>query len=132
MLIIETFFLGISTGVAALFKGDDVIALGLSSVITLVFGFIFYWIGAKANDRDSGKREGLITVSLTWIVFSLFGMLPYLISGYIPSVTDAYFETMSGFTTTGATILTEIEPLPKGLLFWRSLTQWLGGMGMIV
>lgn len=132
MLIIETFFLGISTGVAALFKGDDIIALGLSSVITLVFGFIFYWIGAKANDRDSGKREGLITVSLTWIVFSLFGMLPYLISGYIPSVTDAYFETMSGFTTTGATILTEIEPLPKGLLFWRSLTQWLGGMGMIV
>jgi trk system potassium uptake protein TrkH len=67
-----------------------------------------------------------------WIVFSLFGMLPFRISHYIPSVTDAFFETMSGFTTTGATILTDIEALPYGLLFWRSMIQWLGGMGIVV
>jgi len=76
-------------------------------------------------------REAFLTVTLCWVTFSLFGSLPFLISGYIPGLTDAFFETMSGFTTTGATILTDIEALPKSLLLWRNMTQWLGGMGVI-
>ncbi|MEZ4683816.1 MAG: potassium transporter TrkG [Caldilineaceae bacterium] len=77
-------------------------------------------------------REGFAIVTFGWLGFSLFGCLPYLFSGTIPSFTDAFFETISGFTTTGATILTEIESLPHGILLWRSLTHWLGGMGIIV
>ncbi|MCQ2336733.1 MAG: TrkH family potassium uptake protein [Paludibacteraceae bacterium] len=79
-----------------------------------------------------GKREGFVVVSMVWVIFSLFGMIPYHISGDIPTFTDAFFETMSGFTTTGATIITNIDNLPHGLHFWRALTQWLGGMGIIV
>ncbi len=82
--------------------------------------------------QEVRKREGYLIVSLGWVVLSLFGSLPYFLSGAIPNYTDAFFETMSGFTTTGATILTDIEVVPKGLLFWRSCTQWIGGMGMIV
>ena len=80
-------------------------------------------MGFKANEHSAGRREGMLIVTLTWILFSLFGMLPFYIGGYIDNVTDAFFETMSGFTTTGSTILTNIEALPKGILFWRSLTQ---------
>lgn len=71
-------------------------------------------------------------MSFAWVITSLFGALPYLLQEDIPSFTDAFFETMSGFTTTGATILTDIESMPKALLFWRSLTHWIGGMGIIM
>ncbi len=80
---------------------------------------------------DLQIREAFLIVSLTWVTFSFFGALPFMVSGYIPTLTDAFFETMSGFTTTGATILTDIEALPKSLLLWRNMTQWLGGMGVI-
>ncbi len=76
-------------------------------------------------------REGFLTVSISWITLSLFGAVPFMASGFIPDFTDAFFETMSGFTTTGATILKDIEALPKSLLVWRNMTQWLGGMGVI-
>ncbi|MBK9291735.1 MAG: TrkH family potassium uptake protein [Bacteroidetes bacterium] len=99
--------------------------------ITLLAGIILYALGTKAPTKV-GKRDAYIIVSLTWIVTSFFGALPFYLSGYIPSITDAYFETVSGFTTTGASILTDIEVLPRDLLFWRALTHWLGGMGIIV
>ena len=76
-------------------------------------------------------REGFITVTLSWVFLSLLGAIPFMASGSIPGFTDAFFETMSGFTTTGASILTDIEALPKSLLVWRDMTQWLGGMGVI-
>ncbi|NWF92880.1 MAG: TrkH family potassium uptake protein [Syntrophaceae bacterium] len=76
-------------------------------------------------------REGFLTVTLSWVTLSLFGSLPFMVSGFIPDFTDAFFETMSGFTTTGSSILTDIETLPKSLLLWRDMTQWLGGMGVI-
>jgi trk system potassium uptake protein TrkH len=76
-------------------------------------------------------REGFLTVTLSWVILSLFGSIPFMVSGFIPSFTDAFFETMSGFTTTGASILTDIEALPRSLLLWRDMTQWLGGMGVI-
>lgn len=82
--------------------------------------------------NNISRREGYCIVSTTWIVFTLLGMLPFYLSGYIPSIADAFFETMSGFTTTGATILDNIESLPKGMLFWRSFTQWIGGLGIVL
>ncbi|HNT27864.1 MAG TPA: TrkH family potassium uptake protein [bacterium] len=89
---------------------------------------------ARYDKRPRGlsPRDGFVTVTLSWVFVSLFGALPFLFSGTIPSLADAYFETMSGFTTTGASILTDIESLPRSLLFWRALTQWLGGMGIVV
>lgn len=93
------------------------IPLLISSGILFGTGFLFYSMGFKANEHSAGRREGMLIVTLTWILFSLFGMLPFYIGGYIDNVTDAFFETMSGFTTTGSTILTNIEALPKGILF---------------
>ena len=131
LLLIEGLFLLISTGVAVLYNEYDLIALLVSSAICFVSGSIS-WYATRGANRNIGKREGYIIVSLVWVIFSVFGALPFVISGAIPSYTDAFFETMSGFTTTGASILNDIEAMPHGLLFWRSLTQWIGGMGMIV
>lgn len=98
-------------------------------VCFLVGGALFYFC---RSDKELSVREGFAIVTLGWSFFALFGALPYLFSGTIPSLHDAIFETMSGFTTTGSTILTEIEHMPRSLLFWRALTHWLGGMGIIV
>lgn len=102
-----------------------------ASGVSLLLGGGIAGITLKAK-QEVRKREGYLIVALGWVVLSLFGSLPYYLNGAIPDYTDAFFETMSGFTTTGATILTDIEDMPKGLLFWRSCTQWIGGMGMIV
>ena len=131
LLVLEGLFLFLSMLVAAFYGGGDLPALVISTLITLFAGSILFGSFLRAAP-SMGKREGYIIVSMVWVVISFFGMLPFLISGAIPNVTDAYFETISGFTTTGATILNDIEALPHGLLFWRSLTQWLGGMGIIV
>lgn len=111
---------------------DTIRALAVSTVICLLSGILLYVSASGYDHRNIGKKEGYIIVTLTWISISAFGALPFFISGAIPGFTDAFFETMSGFTTTGATILIDIESLPKGLLFWRSMTHWLGGMGIIV
>ncbi len=115
----------------SLYYGDsDYIALLISAGISFLFGSIAF-IGFQEK-RDMRPKEGFAIVTFGWIVLSAFGSLPFLLSGTIPSVTDAFFETMSGFSTTGSTILTDIEILPHGILFWRSLTHWIGGMGIIV
>ncbi|NOQ26386.1 MAG: TrkH family potassium uptake protein [Bacteroidales bacterium] len=131
LLLIEGFFLGVSSLVSLFYGQYDFSALITTSLICFSTGTILWFITKNAN-KNIGKREGYIIVSFVWIIFSLFGALPFVISGAIPSYTDAFFETMSGFTTTGASILNDIEAMPFGLLFWRSLTQWLGGMGIIV
>src|SRR5690606_36708143 len=84
------------------------------------------------RSKEVQKKEGYIIVTFGWIFMSLIGALPYIFTGAIPRFTDAFFETMSGYTTTGASILTDIEIIPRGVLFWRSITQWIGGMGIIV
>ena len=84
------------------------------------------------KNKEMYAKEGYVTVALSWILLSIFGALPFFLSGYIPNFFDAVFETVSGFTTTGASILTDVEALPKSLLFWRSFTHWLGGMGVLV
>lgn len=103
----------------------------ISSLITLSFGAIALFLTKKFKE-DIRAKEGFAIVTFSWILFAALGSLPFFISGSIQSYTDAFFETMSGFTTTGASILTDIEILPKSILFWRSFTHWLGGMGIIV
>lgn len=98
--------------------------------INVAVGGLLMLYGRNAHNRVT-RRDGYCIVSASWLLFTLFGMLPFLFSGEIPSVTNAFFETMSGFTTTGATILDDIESLSYGMLFWRSLTQWIGGLGMV-
>jgi trk system potassium uptake protein TrkH len=131
LLLIEGVFLGISSLVSLYYNQYDFKALIITTIICFAVGISLRLLTQKA-DKNIGKREGYIIVSLVWVVFSIFGALPFVLSGAIPSFTDAFFETMSGFTTTGASILNDIESIPFGLLFWRSLTQWLGGMGIIV
>ena len=133
LLLILTGILMLSGIPFSLYYGDDdIIALLISAIITSSVGLLV-WLGTrKTDDHELGKREGYLIVTLGWISMAVFGALPFLIYGAIPNYTDAFFETMSGFTTTGATILEDIEAVPHALLFWRSLTQWLGGMGIIV
>lgn len=131
LLLIESVFIAISTGVAYFYGEDDFIPLLISTGICAISGGLLVLICRNANKKVE-KREAYLIVTLGWVIMSMVGALPFCISRYIPTYTDAFFETMSGFTTTGATILNNIEQIPHGLLFWRSTTQWIGGMGIIV
>ena len=130
LLFLEAVLLMVSLGVSIGYQEDDVFAFLVTIFITIGAGLALKWRGHNA-DNSMSRRDAYLVVSLAWIVFSFFGTFPFLISGYIHSFTDAYFETMSGFTTTGATILDDVECFPHGLLFWRSLTQWIGGLGIV-
>jgi len=103
-----------------------------SAIICIITGLIIWFTFKASEDAELKKRDGYLIVTFGWLAMSLTGSLPYVFSGAIPHYADAFFETISGYTTTGASILTDIESLPKGILFWRSLTQWIGGMGIIV
>ncbi len=131
LLLIETFFLLVSLIVSLVYDESDTKSFLLTTAIAVLTGIVFRLLSLK-SDTALGKREGYIIVSLVWVLFSAVGALPFYLSHAIPSYTDAFFETMSGFTTTGASILNDIEALPHGLLFWRSIIQWMGGMGIIV
>ena len=131
LLLIESVFMAMATVVSWWYDDVDLGSFITSTLITFLAGCIGLSIGSNAP-KHVGEREGYVIVAFVWIVFSVFGLLPYYLSGMIPSLTDAWFETMSGFTTTGATILNDIESLSHGALFWRAMTQWLGGMGIIV
>jgi trk system potassium uptake protein TrkH len=102
-----------------------------AGIITVAIGLILYFFN-KPDNKKIQKKEGYLIVTLGWLILSITGMLPYLLSGSIPSTTNAFFETISGYSTTGSSILTDIESMPKGILFWRSATHWIGGMGIIV
>ena len=131
LLILNGIFMMLGIPFSLYYGDNDIFPLLICGAGTSLTGLILNLL-TKEKEPDIRKREGYIVVSLGWIVMSLFGALPFVIHGSIPSYTDAFFETMSGFTTTGASILNDIESLPHGLLFWRSMTQWLGGMGIIV
>ncbi|HEX5695988.1 MAG TPA: TrkH family potassium uptake protein [Acidimicrobiia bacterium] len=109
---------------------DTALWITVSAALTVAAGLVMRQLVPRPSSIS--VREGFVTVGLAWFVFSLFGAIPYLLTGAIPSVTDAVFETASGFTTTGASILADPAQLPDGIAFWRGLTQWLGGMGVIV
>ena len=131
LLLIEAVFMTMALGVSLWYNEPDNGVFLLSTIITLLAGVIGLLVGRRAESR-MGEREGYVIVAMVWVVFSAFGLLPYYLSGQVPTLTDAWFESMSGFTTTGATIIPDLEVITHGLLFWRSLTQWIGGMGIIV
>ena len=144
-ILVEAFFMFVASMVALYYNvnsgEEDVVSLLASTMITGIFGFILLSVG-----RDKAKRgydhiqkidnltmkDSFVLVTVAWSLFAVFGMLPFIFTGAIDNVTDAFFESMSGFTTTGATIMNNIDFQPHGLLFWRSITQWLGGLGIIV
>ena len=130
LLIVEGLFMLLSAGVSFLYHEHAATSFCYSALIAIVTGVLVF-TPLRNEERIFGNKEGYIIVTGIWIIFSIFGTLPFLISGSITSFGDAFFESMSGFTTTGATILTNIESMPHGILFWRSLTQWLGGIGII-
>ncbi len=117
----------------ALYYGEgDAPALFISSAVSITLGLAAFYLTRKNITDDIRPKEGFAIVAFGWIVSGLLGALPFYLSGAIPSPVDCIFETISGYTTTGASILSDIELLPKGILFWRSLTHWLGGMGIIL
>lgn len=130
MLGIEGAVLLIPALVAAIYGERSCLSfLAVSAVLVTIYLFL----GRRVpQNKTIYAKEGLVVVGSAWILWSLFGALPFFISGSIPSYLDAFFETVSGFTTTGSTILTDIEALSKGMAFWRSLTHWIGGMGVLV
>jgi len=130
MLGVEAVVLLVPAFIALLYTEDDYIYFLITSVglglLYLIFG------RKKPDDRVMYAKEGLIIVAAAWVLWSVFGAMPYYLSGTIPNYVDAFFEAVSGFTTTGATILTDIESVSMGMMFWRSFTQWIGGMGVLV
>lgn len=113
------------------YDSGDAMPLILSALICISIGVVLWFLSIAAN-KSLNKREGYLIVTLGWVLMATFGMLPYLLSGQVSSVSDAFFEAMSGFSTTGFTIFNDVEAIPAGILYWRSLTQWIGGMGIIV
>lgn len=130
LLFQEALMMLVCMGIAISYQEEDILPFASSAVITMLGGFMLKYFGRNAKNKLS-RRDAYLLVSLLWVVFSLFGTLPFLSGGYISNFTDAFFEAMSGFTTTGATIIDDVEALPHGILFWRSLTQWVGGLGII-
>ena len=131
ILVVLGAFMLTTLGFSFYFNGTDSLAIIGAAFTAMICGGITWYVTRKSA-KNIGKREGYLIVALSWVTISVFSSLPYLYSQSIPSFTDAIFESVSGLTTTGASILNDIEGVPKGILFWRSLTQWLGGMGIIV
>ena len=130
LLVLEVLLLLICLGVGMMYGETDYLTFGLPAAVTFLVALFLKYLGRNAENR-MGRRDGYLIVSLTWVVFSLVGMTPFLIGGYEPRVAAAFFESMSGFSTTGATIFTNIDSLPHSILFWRSLMHWFGGMGIV-
>ncbi len=131
LLIIESLFLSTTIFVALLYGENTIHGLLQSEIIILPTGILLWLIFRKAK-RDVGKRDIYIIVTAGWIFFAVFGAFPFYFTHTIPSYTNAFFESMSGFTTTGSSIITDLGSVPHSLLYWRSLTQWIGGMGIIL
>ena len=130
LLFIEAIMMLSCLVVSIYYREDDVIAFLITIAISVLAAIGLKFKGYGAENR-MGRREAYLLVTFIWVIFSALGALPFVISGYLTSYTDAFLETMSGFTTTGATIIDDVEALPHGLLFWRSLTHWIGGLGIM-
>ncbi|MEP2059671.1 TrkH family potassium uptake protein [Maribacter litoralis] len=131
LLLCNGGFMLLAAVVSGLYKDGATLSIALASICTMFVGvFMMYY--TRGHKKEVKQKEGYIIVTFGWIVMSISGMLPYLFSGALPTVTNAFFETISGYTTTGASIMDDIEAMPEGILFWRSLTHWIGGMGIIV
>lgn len=131
LLLFNGGFMLLSAIISLIYKDGVTLQIFLAGITTLLVGLLAM-VFTRSHNKEMNKREGYIVVAFGWIIMSLSGSLPYILTDSIPSFTNAFFETMSGYTTTGASILNDIEAVPKGVLFWRSLTHWIGGMGIIV
>ena len=144
-ILIEAFFMFVASMVALYYNvhsgEQDVVSLLAATMITGIFGFILLSAGREKAKKGEDKikkidnltmKDSFVLVTVAWVLFAVFGMLPFIFTGAIDNITDAFFESMSGFTTTGATIMNNIDSQPHGILLWRSIIQWLGGLGIIV
>ncbi len=132
LLLIEAAFMLLPLGISCLYnESTSLWAFIYSTAITAGAGALMAF-GIRPKSNSMHKREGLMLTAIIWVFFSLFGMLPYLFSDTFNNVTDAFFETMAGFTTTGSSVIRYVEEIPHGVLFWRAMTQWIGGMGIIL
>ena len=131
ILLIEALAMAPSLAISLLYGDGDALALLSSMALLAALGFPA-WRFARPREQNLRAREGFLVVALSWVLLSAFGALPFVISGLIPNYIDAFFEAVSGFTTTGATVLGNFEGLPRGVMFWRSFTHWIGGMGVLV
>lgn len=131
LLLFNGGFMLLSTLISLIYQDGVTLNILLAGIITIMAGALVMF-KTRDHKKVMNKREGYIVVTFGWLIMALSGTLPYVLSGAIPSFTNAFFETMSGYTTTGATILNDIEVMPEGILFWRSTTHWIGGMGIIV
>jgi len=136
VLSLNLFLVGLAflicIGVAVIYS-EDISPFVLSSVIAMMLSLtLFLYSRGLDKNKDLHKKDAYVTVTSSWLLLGLIGCLPYIFSGAIPAFVNAFFESVSGFTTTGSSILTDIEALPKSILFWRSFTHWIGGIGIIV
>ncbi|MBQ4112805.1 MAG: TrkH family potassium uptake protein, partial [Clostridia bacterium] len=130
LLLFEAGFMLVPLITGLCYAEAEVWSFAVTALICAAIGSLCIW--KKPKDPVLYAREGFVIVALSWIILSLFGAIPFFVSGTIPNYVDAVFETVSGFTTTGASILTAVEPLPRCMLMWRSFTHWVGGMGVLV
>jgi trk system potassium uptake protein TrkH len=132
LLMFNGLFMVLCLPASVYFNPDDIVPMAFSIAVTIGTG-LAAWVLTRSSEKPNiRKREGFLIVSFGWLVMSLSGTLPYILSGSVVSFADAFFETVSGYTTTGASIITNLTVIPKDILFWRSMTQWIGGMGIIV
>ena len=131
VLLIEAATMVLSLLVSLIYRDGDTAALAITIGVLLLIG-LPPWLLVKPKESNLRAREGFVTVALAWVFLCLFGALPYVISGVIPNYVDALFESVSGFTTTGATVIPWLEDVPRGVMFWRCFTHWIGGMGVLV
>lgn len=131
LLLCNGGFMLLAALVSGIYSDGATLSIALAAITTMFLG-TFAMFYTRGHKKEVKRKEGYIIVTFGWLALTFSGMLPYLFSGAIPAITNAFFETISGYTTTGASILDDIEVLPEGILFWRSLTHWIGGMGIIV
>ncbi len=131
LLLFNGGFMVFAAIVSALYQDGVTLDISLAAVVTMLMGVLIMFY-TRDHEKEVKRKEGYIIVTMGWLVMSASGVLPYIFSGTLPGITDAFFETISGYTTTGASVIEDIEILPEGILFWRSLTHWIGGMGIIV
>lgn len=132
LMLINGFLMTLPIGFSLYHQDGVHFSFLISSGVTMFVGFCLRYFLKRCKEAEIKRREGFLIVSISWVTMTLFGTLPYVISESIPNFSNAFFETMSGFSTTGASILNNIEEMPHSILFWRSMTQWIGGMGIIV
>jgi trk system potassium uptake protein TrkH len=130
LLFLEAFLLFTALGVGIFYEETNYFTFGIPIFLTIALGIGFKYMGRGAVNK-LGRRDGFLILSSTWLIYSIIGMLPFLFGGHLTNVAQAFYEAMSGFTTTGASVFTNIDTLPHSILWWRSLMHWIGGMGIV-